>query len=168
MSDSLSFEFEFNKNDLSALTKAIHVPWWMRMLKWIAVALGLVATVMLGFVLLFLDRMSLTDLVIPVVALLFALVLLLSFEPTMRARLINRASGGILGRRQTWTITSERLSVKGEGTEGSFYWSKVLRAVETKDGFLLYTTPAIVHWIPARALDTEENKVLLRGWARVS
>ncbi len=85
MSDSLSFEFEFNKSDLSALTKAIHVPWWMRMLKWIAVALGLVATVMLGFVLLFLDRMSLTDLVIPVVALLFALVLLLSFEPTMRA-----------------------------------------------------------------------------------
>lgn len=169
MSDSLSFEFEFDKNDLSALTKAIHVPWWMRLLKWVGVALGLVLTVIVGFALLVL-RVSLTEfeIVVVLVGLLFALGLLLIFEPTMRALIVNRDSGGLLGRRQSWTTNSERLSIKGEGAEGSFDWSKVLRVVETKDGFLLYTTPAIVHWIPARALDTEENKTLLRQWTQAS
>ena len=85
MSDSLSFEFEFDKNDLSALTKAIHVPWWMRLLKWVGVALGLVLTVIVGFALLVL-RVSLTEfeIVVVLVGLLFALGLLLIFEPTMR------------------------------------------------------------------------------------
>lgn len=69
---------------------------------------------------------------------------------------------------QEWNIDGETLSLCTKGSSTQFEWNKLVRAKETKGGFLLFPHPRISYWIPKTAFSQSEEINLFRDYLQQS
>jgi hypothetical protein len=63
-----------------------------------------------------------------------------------------------------WSITEDLLNQQSKGASMSLEWSRLLKAVEAKSGFLLFTHPQMAIWLPKNALAVPTDLDLLRSF----
>ena len=66
-----------------------------------------------------------------------------------------------VGATADWTISEDRLHCDVAGTEVAFGWDRVLKVSEYHSGFLIYTGPAVAHWIPRHGFESDDDVVSL-------
>lgn len=65
-----------------------------------------------------------------------------------------------------WVIGPEELSVESSIGTSRFTWAGIIRARETRHGFLLFTHPRIAHWLPRSAFKSADDLQRVLAWIR--
>ena len=66
----------------------------------------------------------------------------------------------------SWQITQMDLRVEHPNGSADMKWSLFNKAILTPTGLLLYSQPALFHWLPRAGFDSEEGYEAVTVWAR--
>jgi hypothetical protein len=92
-----------------------------------------------------------------------ALVLLAAFVTLFarsyrawKARRQFRSGGGDRDSKVEWLFEEDRVTIRSMNTDSSVRWPAFVRFFEASDGFLLYTSDRLFHYIPRIAFDPDD------------
>lgn len=99
------------------------------------------------------------------VLLIFAGIAIILIQPFLRwLSIISFQKLPAANKPVRWTISAERLTTEVEGNRSSFDWRSIIKARESKHGFLLFPGPRLGHWLPMSAFASDTEKEQLRSW----
>jgi hypothetical protein len=95
----------------------------------------------------------------------FAFVTIPLWRPFLQRYMARRhhAKLGAANKPVRWTISSDTLETKTAVGESRMTWSAIIKAVEHRDGFVLYTHPRIGQWLPKHGFKSEADITQLRA-----
>ena len=55
-----------------------------------------------------------------------------------------------------WEISAEKLVTEGGGSKAEIAWSHIIKALERKQGYLLFFQKRLAYWLPKSAMEKED------------
>jgi len=160
MDDAVTARYRFTADELlraQRWSQRHRMPKYMRLTYW-PVMTAFVVTV--GAMAVSGNETAMANAVLPLL-LIFGVPLIL---PWLGRRQIARRSD--LGQEAEWTIWHDRLRCCSDLATSEYVWAAVVEVVQTRDGFLVYTTPAVFQWLPRHAFANEADYAACARMAR--